>query len=118
MHLLLLLLLLLLLILLFLLLFLLWLGLLLRLWYRLLHLAHHNNEVSLFDTQFFDSVLVTNSLALEHNFEGISRHTLSLLYFGFKSVDLHKRDLTLSAGSTYTWNTSPLRFLIFSFITT
>jgi hypothetical protein len=48
-----------------------------RLWFgfffgfgcRLRNLTHNYNKISFLDSQLLDSILIVNSLALEHNFE-------------------------------------------------
>ncbi len=85
---------------------------------RFLDLAHHHHEISLFNTKFLDSVIVVNCLPLENYLEWVSRHAFSLLNFSLKSNNLNRLRGTLSVGSTYTEKISPLRFLIFSFIST
>lgn len=81
-------------------------------------LVHADHEVGVLDAYFFDGVVVAEGLALEDDLESFCRHALDLLDFCFEDGDLRRRGLTVSAGSTSTWNTSPFRFLIFSFITT
>ena len=81
-------------------------------------LVHADDEVSVFDAYFLDSVLVVEGLSLEYDFQSIGCHALDLLDFGLEGGDLGYADSTLSAGSTSIWKTSPFRFLTFSFIAT
>lgn len=94
------------------------LGLLFGFGCRLGHLVHAYDEISILDAYFFDGVVVVKGFALEDHLKCIGWHALDLLDFGFKDSDLNSRRVTVSAGYTSTWKTSPLRFLILSFITT
>jgi hypothetical protein len=94
------------------------LGLLLGLGSGLGDLVHADHEVGVLDAYFFDGVVVVEGLTLEDDLEGFGGHPFNFLDFCFEGVDLNEWGITESAGSTSIWNTSPLRFLMFSFITT
>lgn len=79
-------------------------------------LGHDDDEIGLLDGQFFDRVLVGHCLALEDDLERVGGQSLGFLDFGLEVLDLRGWAVTLSVGSTSTWNTSPLRFLTDSFI--
>ena len=87
-------------------------------WCWLSDLVHADHKIGVFDPYFLDSIIVIESFAFEDDLQGLSCHALDLLNFGFENGNLSEEGVTVSAGSTSTWKTSPLRFLILSFITT
>ena len=79
-------------------------------------LVHANNKIGVLDAQFVDRVLIVEGFSLKDHFKGLCRHTLGLLNFIFEGGNLSTTVSTLSSAYTSTSNTSPFRFLTFSFI--
>lgn len=79
-------------------------------------MRHDHKEVSFLNAKLFDGVIVGDGLALVYDLQGIGGHALGLLDPVLEHGDLRHTAITESAASTSTWNTSPFRFFIESFI--
>lgn len=79
-------------------------------------LVHADDEVGVFDAYFFDGFVGVEGFAFEDHFEGLRGHAFDFLYFLFEGGDLSGVEVTVSVGYSSIWKTSPLRFLMLSFI--